>query len=126
MPILVVDDDRSIREVVAEVLEAEGYAVQTAADGAEALRSVERRRPRLVLLDMRMPVMDGWGFAAALKERGLRLPVIVMSAAADARAWAEQVGADDYLAKPFALDELLAKVERVRAATRAPSEGTAG
>src|SRR5215210_5782201 len=100
-PILVVDDDPSIRLTVCEILELEGYPVASAADGAEALRSVEQHAPSLVLLDMRMPVLDGWGFAREVKARGLRLPILVMTAAQNARLWAEEIGAQGYVAKPF-------------------------
>ena len=113
-PILVVDDDASIRQTVREILDFEGYAVETAADGLEALRAVERGEPSLVLLDMRMPELDGWGFARAIRERGIQLPILVMTAAENARSWANEIGADGYVAKPFELDELLAAVERVR------------
>ena len=113
-PILVVDDDPSILTTVCEILDLEGYPVETAANGAEALRAVERSRPSLVLLDMRMPVLDGWGFARALKERGLQLPILVMTAAQNARRWAEEIGADGHLAKPFELPDLLDAVERLR------------
>jgi DNA-binding response OmpR family regulator len=113
-PILVVDDDPGIRQTVREILDLEGYPVETAADGAEALRAVERRQPSLVLLDMRRPQLDGWGFARAVRERGLTLPILVMTAAENARRWAEEIGADGYLAKPFELDELLLAIERVR------------
>jgi urea transport system substrate-binding protein len=113
-PILVVDDDESILRVVAEILDFEGYPVKTAADGAAALRAVEQARPSLVLLDMRMPVVDGWGFAQRLRERGVQLPIVVMTAAQDARRWAEEIGAAGYLAKPFELPELLDVVERLR------------
>lgn len=111
-PILVVDDDPSIRSTVCEILEMEGYPVQSAADGAEALRSVEQRAPALVLLDMRMPVLDGWGFAREVKARGLDLTILVMTAAQDARRWADEIGADGYIAKPFELDDLLDAVSR--------------
>jgi two-component system chemotaxis response regulator CheY len=113
-PILVVDDDASIRQTVREILDFEGYAVETAADGLEALQAVERGEPSLVLLDMRMPELDGWGFARAIRERGIQLPILVMTAAENARSWADEIGADGYVAKPFELDELLAAVERVR------------
>jgi CheY-like chemotaxis protein len=113
-PILVVDDDPGIRQTVREILDLEGYPVETAADGAEALRAVERSEPSLVLLDMRMPQLDGWGFARALRARGLTLPIVVMTAAENAGRWAEEIGADGYVAKPFELDELLGEVERVR------------
>jgi DNA-binding response OmpR family regulator len=106
-PILVVDDDPSILHTVAAILAMENYQVQTARNGAEALAAVERTRPWLVLLDMRMPVLDGWGFARALRERGLQLPILVMTAAQDTRRWAEEIGAAGYLAKPFDLMDLL-------------------
>ncbi|MBV9279441.1 MAG: response regulator [Chloroflexi bacterium] len=110
--ILVVDDDPTILMTVAEFLDMEGYTVETAANGEEALQTVESARPSLVLLDMRMPVLDGWGFARALKERGRQLPILVMTAAQDARQWAEEVGAVGYVAKPFDLMDLLTAVER--------------
>ena len=111
-PILVVDDDSSIRETVSEVLNMEGYRVETARNGLEALRAIEDGAPRLVLLDMRMPLLDGWGFARALRERGLDLPIVVMTAARDARRWAQEIGARGYLAKPFELGDLLSAVEQ--------------
>lgn len=110
--ILVVDDEDDIRETVAGVLEEEGYTVERATNGAEALRAVERDRPALLLMDMSMPVMDGWGLAAALKAGGIVLPIVVMTAAKDAAASAAEVAADAYLAKPFGVEELLEVVER--------------
>jgi two-component system, chemotaxis family, chemotaxis protein CheY len=115
--VLVVDDDETIRAALSETLDMEGYPVRLAADGAEALRSVEENPPKVVLLDMRMPVLDGWGFARGLAERGLRPAILVMSAAADARRWAREIGASGVLPKPFELDELLALVERYCAST---------
>ncbi len=115
-PILVVDDDPSILATVSEILEFEGYPVRTATNGAEALQLIEQEPPSLVLLDMRMPVLDGWGFARRLGERGVRLPIVVMTAAQDARRWAEEIGAAGYVPKPFELPELLDTVERLRAA----------
>lgn len=112
-PILVVDDDPSIRTTISEILVMEGYPVETAADGAEALQAVERAQPALVLLDMRMPVLDGWGFARALRDRGMHLPILVMTAAQNARRWAEEIGAEGYLAKPFELLDLLNAVKRL-------------
>jgi CheY-like chemotaxis protein len=112
-PILVVDDDPVIRRTVAEILSMEEYAVSTAPDGAQALLEVERERPGLVLLDMRMPVLDGWGFARALRERNIALPIVVMTAARDSARWAAEIGAAGHLAKPFDLSDLLAAVERV-------------
>jgi CheY-like chemotaxis protein len=114
-PILVVDDDPNILDVVSELLDMEGYRVATAANGAEALRFVEEQRPSLVLLDMRMPVLDGWGFAKELKARGMHLPILVMTAAQNARLWAEEIGAQGYVAKPFEVPALLDAVEKLRA-----------
>ena len=114
-PILIVDDDDSIRAVVSEVLDLEGYRVATAGNGLEGLRLLERRLPTLVLLDMRMPVMDGWGFARELEARKVEVPVVVMTAADNARKWAEEIGADGYVAKPFDLVDLVAVVERFAA-----------
>ena len=111
-PVLVVDDDAAIRSAVRDVLESEGIAVETASNGADALEKVSRQRPRLVLLDMRMPVLDGWGFASALRESGLALPVVVMTAAADASRWADEIGAIGVVAKPFGVAELVNAVRR--------------
>jgi two-component system chemotaxis response regulator CheY len=115
-PILVVDDDPSILATVSEILEFEGYPVSTATNGAEALDEIERRAPSLILLDMRMPVLDGWGLARRLGELGVTLPIVVMTAAQDARRWAEEIGAAGYVPKPFDLADLLDTVERLRTA----------
>jgi CheY-like chemotaxis protein len=114
-PILVVDDDPTILATVSEVLDMEGYDVVTATNGAEALVAVDRSVPSLVLLDMRMPVLDGWGFMRAVRARGLTLTVVVMTAAADARRWGREIGAEGVLAKPFDIDELVRAVQQWRA-----------
>jgi len=113
-PILVVDDDPTILATVSEVLDMEGFAVMTATNGAEALVAVDQTVPSLVLLDMRMPVLDGWGFMRAVRERGLTLTVVVMTAAADARRWGREIGAEGVLAKPFDIDELVRAVQQWR------------
>jgi CheY-like chemotaxis protein len=112
MGVLVVDDDEEIRGTIVDLLEMEGYAVRAVEDGAQALAAVEAELPCAVLLDMRMPVLDGWGFAAALRMRGVRVPIAVMTAAVDARRWSDEIGGDAYLAKPFTLEAVLATVER--------------
>ncbi len=114
-PILVIDDDPTILATVAEALDLEGFPVVTATNGAEGLEVMDRgpKRPALVLLDMRMPVLDGWEFMRAVRERGLSISVIVMTAAADARRWAREIDAHGVLAKPFELDELMAQVQRL-------------
>ena len=112
--ILVVDDDASILETVSEILVVEGYSVETATNGREALDKLRRTRPALVLLDMRMPVLDGWGFAREMKARGESVPIVVMTAAQDARRWANEIGAAAYVPKPFEVPDLLDTVERLQ------------
>ena len=110
--VLVVDDDEAIRAVIDEALSDEGYCVLTARDGADALRAVTATPPDLILLDMRMPVMDGWAFARAYRELpGPHAPIVVVTAAEDAALRATQVEAEGYLAKPFEIGALLAAVE---------------
>jgi CheY-like chemotaxis protein len=113
-PILVVEDDVSILDMVLQILRAEGYPAVGAKNGIEGLAQVDRRAPSLILLDMRMPRMDGWEFAAALRARGIASPVVVMTAADNAKRWAEEVGADGYVVKPFEFLDLLASVEKHR------------
>lgn len=115
-PILVVDDDPGIRQTVIDILDLEGYSVESAANGEEALRALERIQPAVVLLDMRMPVLDGWGFMCALSGRADQPPVLVMTAARNAREWADEIGAQGHLSEPFELDDLLRAVERFSAA----------
>jgi CheY-like chemotaxis protein len=107
--ILVVDDDPDILEALSEILEAEGYEVDRARHGQEALARIEQRRPDLILLDLMMPVMDGWEFSQALRQRSDwdDIPVVVLSADRQAGAKARVVGARGFLAKPFELNELL-------------------
>lgn len=112
-PIVVIDDDPAVRETVTEILAFEGYTVAEAQHGADGLALLEHVNPSLVLLDMRMPVLDGWGFARSLAAQGRTVPIIVMTAAQDARRWANEISAVGYLAKPFELQELLDAVERV-------------
>lgn len=119
--VLVVDDDPNITEAVRDGLEFEGYRVTTARNGVEALREVSDDPPTLILLDMRMPIMSGWEFAAQYRVAGRRAPVIVMTAAANARAWADEIEADAVLPKPFTLDDLMTAVSRWRIAPDRPS-----
>ncbi len=113
MRVLVVDDDEAISEFVSWVLADEGHEVVTAANGALALRALERVCPDVILLDMRMPVMDGWEFARAYRAVWDRLaPIVVVTAAQDAAQRAREVEADGYLGKPFDVDDLIATVQR--------------
>lgn len=104
------DDDPSIVAVVSEILTAEGHDIVSAENGAVALAKVNGEA--LVLLDMRMPVLDGWGFAREYRAAGKRSPIVVMTAAENASRWAQEIGADGYLAKPFEIDTLIAAVAR--------------
>jgi DNA-binding response OmpR family regulator len=113
-PILIVDDDAEILAMLRDFLESEGLTVRTAANGAEALDCLDEIAPALILLDMRMPVLDGWGFAEQLRLRQLGYPIVVMTAAESARHWAEEIGATSYIAKPFDVNELLQTIERHR------------
>jgi CheY-like chemotaxis protein len=110
--VLVVDDEASIRHLVTDILAGEGYRVQAAANGMEALDVLAERQPRLVLLDMRMPIMDGWSLAHEIRARELPVKIVVMTAAHSARLWAEEIEADGYLAKPFPLAALVKEVAR--------------
>jgi CheY-like chemotaxis protein len=112
--VLVVDDDPDIREIVATVLEGDGYEVDTASNGAEALRKVGEHEPDAVILDAMMPVMTGWEFLAIWRSRpaNARAPVLVVSAVRDWRA-ARDAGAQGYLSKPFDLDSLEAALSTV-------------
>ena len=107
---LVVDDERDIREVVVEALEAEGYAVLDARDGAEGLRQLRAHHPDVVLLDLMMPGMNGWEFCAArTREPDLcAIPVIVISAMERVNG----LDAQAFLQKPFELDALVSAVRR--------------
>jgi len=111
--VLVVDDDPAILSVIGDVLREHGHAVATASDGAEALDLISTDRPQAVLLDVHMPLLDGPTFTDALRERGIEVPVIIMTAGSNARRWAERVGAAGYLAKPFSVDELVSVMRRV-------------
>src|SRR5919197_144343 len=105
--VLVVEDDDVIRQLVSIALEEEGYEVLQAPHGQAALQLVEQAPPDVVLLDMRMPVMDGWEFARRYRQCAQpRGHVVVMTAAVDALERAGQVDVDTVLSKPFDLDDL--------------------
>jgi CheY-like chemotaxis protein len=113
--VLVIDDDPDIRETVTDCLEDEGYRVLEAADGAQGLAAAARERPDVILLDMKMPVLDGWEFA----RRYRALPahpaqIVCMTAAADVRQRCRDIGADGCLSKPFNHDVLYATVAHPR------------
>lgn len=110
--VLVVEDDEMLRQTIRWALEEEGVEVEIAADGQEAVDSVAQRRPRLVLLDMGLPLINGDGVASAIRAQyGLAVPVIVLTADGRAAEKAERVGAVAYLHKPFEIDDLISTVQ---------------
>jgi CheY-like chemotaxis protein len=111
--VLVVEDDGDLASLIELIVAEAGYGVRTASDGRAALERVAERMPALILLDMRMPIMNGWEFARAFRARhGRAAPVVVVTAAEDARTRAEEIGADGWLEKPFEIDDVLRIVER--------------
>ena len=110
--VLVVDDDRVIRQCIAETLKEEGSEAVTAANGAEALELVKAgQSPDLIVLDMRMPVLDGWGFAREYRAMpGPHAPILVITAAHDSPERLVELQAEDVLPKPFDLDQLVRSV----------------
>ena len=112
-PILVVDDDMTIRQMIRWALEDEGFRVDTTGDGQQALDHATRRRPALLVLDMMLPGLDGAAVAAGLRAAyGEPPPILLITADGRAQAKARRVGAYAHLTKPFELDELVALVRR--------------
>jgi two-component system, OmpR family, response regulator MprA len=122
--ILVVEDDRSVRDALDRALRAQGYEVTTAGDGLAALAAVTREDPDLVVLDLGLPGMDGLAVCRRLRADGDHRPVLVLTArdAVDDRVAGLDVGADDYLGKPFALEELLARVRALLRRVESPHD----
>jgi two-component system, OmpR family, response regulator MprA len=112
MRILVVDDDRAVRESLRRSLAFNGYQVDLAVDGKDALKAVVQRRPDAMVLDVMMPRVDGLEVCRRMRAAGDELPILVLTArdAVSDRVAGLDAGADDYLPKPFALEELLARL----------------
>ncbi|HUG56265.1 MAG TPA: response regulator [Candidatus Limnocylindrales bacterium] len=111
--VLVVEDEPDLRQVLSELLREEGFAVTEAVDGVEALaRCGEARVPELVVLDLMLPRLDGFEFIAAVRKRGLAMPIIAMSASSEHLRTAQGLGIVAALHKPFLLETLLAEVQR--------------
>ncbi|WP_405982704.1 response regulator transcription factor [Streptomyces sp. NBC_00158] len=110
--VLVVEDDPGVRSTLDQLLRFEGYRVVQAADGVQGLAALDREEPDLALVDVVMPGLDGLSLCRTLRRRGDRLPVLVLTARDQVgdRVAGLDAGADDYLAKPFATEELLARI----------------
>ena len=121
--VLIVEDDHNIAELLQMYLEKEGYAVTTANDGGQGLTKFRTIQPDLVLLDVMMPVMDGWAVCRAIRAES-QIPVIMLTAKSetDDKVAGLKSGADDYITKPFEMKEVLARIEAVL--RRAPSGTT--
>src|SRR5437899_2340762 len=115
--VLVIDDDDGVCEILREALTDEGYAVATVPHGAAALDLVRYHQPAVIILDLRMPIMDGWSFAE--QYRRLAKPaasLILLSAVRDLEESAQRIGAAAYISKPFELTDVVSKIERCIAA----------
>jgi CheY-like chemotaxis protein len=113
--ILIVDDEEGFRDGLADLLDMEGYAVAVARDAIEAVRLVPEFRPEVILLDLRMPLLDGEGFLRGMSgvPATRRVPVVLISAKEDLRAVAERTGAAGFLQKPFEAPQLLALLAKI-------------
>ena len=121
--LVVVDDEPNIRELLSASLRFAGFDVMTADSGLEAVRAVERHRPDLLVLDVMMPGMDGFEVVRRLRSAGRTMPVLFLTArdATEDKITGLTLGGDDYVTKPFSLEELLA---RIRAVLRRSREGS--
>ncbi|MEU5690989.1 response regulator transcription factor [Actinosynnema sp. NPDC020468] len=122
--LLVVEDEPSIRELLAASLRFNGFAVDTAATGGEALRHVEKEPPDLILLDVMLPDRDGFDVLRWLRAGGQTIPVLFLTArdASEDKITGLTIGGDDYITKPFSLEEVIARVHAVLRRTKPPRE----
>src|SRR5919112_2757309 len=125
--VLLVDDDAPIRRMLERTLAAEGYDVEAAADGGAARAAVERNVPDAIVLDVSMPGVDGLAVTRRLRAKGLRVPILLLTArdAVHERIAGLDAGADDYLVKPFDADELAARVRALLRRNAPPSDSDA-
>jgi two-component system, OmpR family, response regulator MprA len=122
--VLLVDDDASIRRMLERTLAAEGYDVSAAADGGSALAQVERSMPDVIVLDVAMSGLDGLAVTRRLRAKGLRVPILLLTArdALQERVAGLDAGADDYLVKPFEIEELTARIRALLRRSQPPGE----
>lgn len=118
--LLVVEDEPNIRELLATSLRFAGFQVDTAADGASAIATAERNQPDLVVLDVMLPDMDGFAVTRHLRENGRHMPIVFVTArdSVDDKVKGLTVGGDDYVTKPFSLEEVVARIRAVLRRTR--------
>lgn len=123
--VLVVDDDTGVREAVERALKFEGYEVATAPDGGRALEAIGRDAPDVIVLDVMMPFIDGLEVCKRLRANGNTTPILMLTARHEVsdRVAGLDAGADDYLVKPFSLDELLARLRALLRRTGSLSMG---
>jgi DNA-binding response OmpR family regulator len=123
--VLVVDDEPMVRDVLARYLARDGFEVDTAADGEAALDAFEADRPDLILLDLMLPRLDGFEVFRRLRARGAASPVIMLTARGEVtdRIVGLEIGADDYVSKPFSPKEVVARVRAVLRRSRAAGGG---
>ena len=123
--ILVVEDDKNISDLIHMYLVKEGFDVRIAGDGGKALEEFQKKEPDLILLDIMLPVMDGWAVCAKIRETS-KVPIIMLTAKGEVfdRIQGLEMGADDYVVKPFDLKELSARIKAVLRRTEKPVEET--
>ena len=121
--ILVVEDDRNISDLIQMYLLKEGFDVRTAADGGRAIEEFQKEAPDLILLDIMLPVMDGWSVCAKIRETS-KVPIIMLTAKSEVfdRIQGLEMGADDYIVKPFEMKELIARINAVLRRTEIPND----
>ena len=121
--ILVVEDDNNISNLIKMYLDKEGFEVRLAADGGKAVEEFQAQEPDLVLLDVMLPILDGWGVLSRIREHS-KCPVIMLTAKGevDDRIHGLEMGADDYVVKPFEMKELLARINAVLRRTEIPDD----
>jgi len=121
--ILVVEDDHNISDLIRMYLEKEGFEVRLALDGGKAVEEFEKRTPDLVLLDIMLPVMDGWAVCGKIRETS-KTPIIMLTAKSEVsdRITGLEMGADDYLVKPFEMKELMARINAVLRRSEIPDD----
>ena len=121
--ILVVEDDNNISNLIKLYLDKEGFEVRLASDGGKAVEEFQSQEPDLVLLDVMLPVLDGWGVLGRIREHS-KCPVIMLTAKGevDDRIHGLEMGADDYVVKPFEMKELLARINAVLRRSEIPDD----